>query len=98
MAAPTSPQYPKQNPAFPQYWTNGRKDIGIYNPNYSPGRYFSPRDLNMIGSINAELMGDIIENVVQIFKIARMKQLLTFMVKVVAKRVKYFIQVSILQL
>ncbi len=36
MAAPTTKQYPKQNPSFPQYWTNGRKDIGIYNPNYSP--------------------------------------------------------------
>jgi hypothetical protein len=70
MAAPVSPQYPKQNPAFPQYWTNGRKDIGIYNPNYSPGRYFSPRDINVLSSLNAELMGDIIECVVQVFKIA----------------------------
>jgi hypothetical protein len=70
MAAPTTPQYPKQNPAFPQYWTNGRKDIGIYGKNYSPGRYFSPRDINLLGSVNAELVGDIIENVVQVFKIA----------------------------
>jgi len=70
MAAPVSPQYPKQNPAFPQYWTNGRKDIGIYNPNYSPGRYFSPRDINVLSSLNVELMGDIIECVVQVFKIA----------------------------
>ena len=66
MAAPTTKQYPKQNPSFPQYWTNGRKDIGIYNPNYSPGRYFSPRDMNIISSIGAELMGDIIENVTDI--------------------------------
>ena len=34
------------------------------------GRYFSQRDLNFINSINAELMGDIIENLVTIFKIA----------------------------
>lgn len=33
------------------------------------GRYFSTRDLNMINSLNGELMGDIIENLVQIFKI-----------------------------
>ena len=70
MAAPVTPQYPKQNPAFPQYWTKGRKDIGIYNPNYSPGRYFSPRDINLLSSVNAELVGDIIECVVQLFKIA----------------------------
>lgn len=70
MAAPTTKQYPKPNPAFPQYWTQGRKDVGIYNPNYSPGRYFSPRDINMLSSVNAELMGDIIEVVVQVFKVA----------------------------
>ena len=34
------------------------------------GRYFSQRDLNMINSLNGELMGDIIENLIQIFKIA----------------------------
>lgn len=34
------------------------------------GRYFSARDLNLIGSINAELMGDIIENLVTVFKIS----------------------------
>ena len=34
------------------------------------GRYFSTRDLNMINSLNGELMGNIIENLVQIFKIA----------------------------
>jgi hypothetical protein len=34
------------------------------------GRYFSQRDLNLINSINAELLGDIIENLVQIFKIS----------------------------
>ena len=33
------------------------------------GRYFSARDLNMINSLNGELMGNIIENLVQIFKI-----------------------------
>ena len=33
------------------------------------GRYFSQRDLNMINSLNGELMGEIIENLVQIFKI-----------------------------
>lgn len=34
------------------------------------GRYFSQRDLKFLNSINAELMGDIIENLIQIFKIA----------------------------
>jgi len=34
------------------------------------GRYFSQRDLNFINSINGELMGDIIENLVTIYKIA----------------------------
>jgi hypothetical protein len=34
------------------------------------GRYFSTRDLNMINSINGELMGDIIENIIDIFKIS----------------------------
>lgn len=33
------------------------------------GRYFSQRDLNMINSLNGELMGNIIENIIQIFKI-----------------------------
>ena len=33
------------------------------------GRYFSQRDLNMINSLNGELMGNIIENLVQLFKI-----------------------------
>lgn len=33
------------------------------------GRYFSARDLRMVAQFNAELMGDIIENLVQIFKI-----------------------------
>lgn len=70
MAAPVTPQYPKQNPSFPQYWTKGRKDVGIYGTNYSPGRYFSPRDINLLSSVNAELVGDIIECVVQLFKIA----------------------------
>ncbi len=68
MAAPVTKQYPKNN--FPEYWTSNRKDIGIYSPNYSPGRYFSQRDMNMLGSVNAELVGDIIENVIQLFKIA----------------------------
>jgi hypothetical protein len=34
------------------------------------GRYFSQRDLNLVNSFNSELMGDIIENIVQVFKIA----------------------------
>ncbi len=34
------------------------------------GRYFSQRDLNLINSINGELMGDIIENLVTMFKIS----------------------------
>jgi|TARA_R110000868_G_scaffold8843_10_gene45118 hypothetical protein len=68
MAAPVTPQYPQNT--FPQYWTNGRKDIGIYGNNYLPGRYFSSRDMNFLGSINAELVGDIIECVIQLFKVA----------------------------
>jgi len=34
------------------------------------GRYFSQRDMNFVNSVNAELMGDIIENLITIFKIA----------------------------
>ena len=34
------------------------------------GRYFSERDLKFINSINAELMGDIIETIVTVFKVA----------------------------
>jgi hypothetical protein len=34
------------------------------------GRYFSQRDLNLVNSLNGELMGDIIENLVYIFKIS----------------------------
>lgn len=34
------------------------------------GRYFSQRDLNLVGQFNAELMGDIVENLVQIFKVS----------------------------
>ena len=66
MAAPVSPQYPK----FKEYWTSTRTDVGIYNNNYSPGRYFSSRDLNLLNSVGSELIGDIIECVVQVFKIA----------------------------
>jgi hypothetical protein len=33
------------------------------------GRYFSSRDLRMVAQFNAELMGDIIENIVQLYKI-----------------------------
>jgi hypothetical protein len=33
------------------------------------GRYFSPRDMKFINSVNAELMGDIIQTEVFIFKI-----------------------------
>ena len=34
------------------------------------GRYFSARDINFINSINAELMGDIVEVLIQVFKIS----------------------------
>ena len=34
------------------------------------GRYFSQRDMNFINSVNSELMGNIIETLVTIFKIA----------------------------
>lgn len=34
------------------------------------GRYFSPRDLRLVASLNAELMGNIIETLIQIFKIS----------------------------
>ena len=34
------------------------------------GRYFSQRDLNLVNSFNAELMGDLVENLVEIFKIS----------------------------
>ena len=71
MAAPTSPQYPDRTQnGFPDYWTSERKDIGVYGKTYSPGRFFSPRDMEFLHSINAELHGDIIECVVQAFKIA----------------------------
>jgi hypothetical protein len=36
----------------------------------TPGRYFSPRDIEVIGSWNAELMGDIIQTEVIIYKVA----------------------------
>jgi hypothetical protein len=70
MAAPKTSQWPKNNPTFKEYWTDGRKDTGVYSPNYLPGRFFSRRDMNLLGSVNAELMADIIETVVQVFKIA----------------------------
>lgn len=35
-----------------------------------PGRYFSERDLRFINSINAELLGDVIQTLVVCFKIA----------------------------
>lgn len=34
------------------------------------GRYFSQRDLNLVAQFNGELMGDIIENIIDIFKIS----------------------------
>lgn len=34
------------------------------------GRYFSARDLRLVNSMNGELMGDIVEVLIQIFKIA----------------------------
>ena len=33
------------------------------------GRYFSSRDLKLVASLNGELLGDIIENIIQIYKI-----------------------------
>ena len=62
-------QYPDQS-EFPEYWTPTRKDVGIRGTNYMPGRYYSPRDMRLLHSINSELYGDIIECVVQLFKIA----------------------------
>lgn len=70
MAAPKTSQWPKQDSRFREYWTDGRKDIGTYGNNYLPGRYFSRRDMNLLGSVNAELLSDIIETLVQAFKIA----------------------------
>lgn len=69
MTAPISSQYPN-NDGFPEYWTSERKDVGVYGKNYLPGRFFSRRDMRMLHSVNAELYGDIIECVVQVFKIA----------------------------
>jgi hypothetical protein len=34
------------------------------------GRYFSPRDIRLVNSLNNELLDDIIENIVEIFKVA----------------------------
>ena len=34
------------------------------------GRYFSRRDLNLVAQFNAELMGDIVEQIIQVFKIS----------------------------
>jgi len=34
------------------------------------GRYFSQRDLNLVAQFNAELMGEIVEVLIQLFKIA----------------------------
>lgn len=34
------------------------------------GRYFSSRDLKLVAQFNAELMGDIIENIIQVYKIS----------------------------
>lgn len=34
------------------------------------GKFFGPKDVNFIKSINAELYGDVVQNVVTIFKIA----------------------------
>jgi hypothetical protein len=40
------------------------------NPPFIGGRYVSARDLKLFNSINTELMNEIIENFVQIFKVA----------------------------
>ena len=58
------------NEYFPEYWTEKRTDIGVYGEYYYPGRYYSRRDLNFFGQINAELYSDVAEIVIQIFKIA----------------------------
>jgi hypothetical protein len=34
------------------------------------GRYFSQRDLNLVAQFNSELMGDIVEVLIQVFKIS----------------------------
>lgn len=64
-----SSQYPDQS-EFPEYWTETRKDIGTRGDHYLPGRFFSRRDMNLLHSINSELFNDIIEIVVQVFKVA----------------------------
>lgn len=64
-----SDQYPDQS-EFPEYWTDIRKDIGSRGDHYLPGRFFSRRDMNLLHSINSELYNDIIEILVQIFKVA----------------------------
>lgn len=34
------------------------------------GRYFSPRDFNLVHSLNAELLSDIVQTIVKVYKIA----------------------------
>lgn len=58
------------NEYFPQYWTKERTDVGVYGNYYMPGKYFSPRDLNFFGSVVGEYFSDVLEIVVQIFKVA----------------------------
>lgn len=64
-----SNQYPDQS-EFPEYWTDTRKDIGSRGDHYLPGRFFSRRDMNLLHSINSELYNDIVEIIVQVFKVA----------------------------
>lgn len=65
----TSSQWPVDDTRYPEHWTDSRKDIGVYSNSYYPGKWFSKRDTNLLSSFNAELFSDIIECVVQIFKI-----------------------------
>jgi hypothetical protein len=46
------------------------------------GRYFSQRDLNMINSLNGELMGDIIENIAAIYTIIHYIKIYTILKKI----------------
>lgn len=62
--------YEKINKQFPEYYTKKRTDIGVYGTHYLPGRYYSRRDCNMFCSVVGELFSDIVECVVQLFKIA----------------------------
>ena len=57
------------------------------------GRYFSQRDINLVNQFNAELLRDIIETLVVLFKIAPNETTQTFMVKQLLLKEKVFILV-----